>query len=250
MVESTNNLDRGAAVIFGVGRSIGLGAAIARRFAREGHHVFVVGRTQERLDQVAESIRKSGGKVTALVADVTDEADVSHVVKSAHTICGALDAVIYNAGGNRWGDFLTMKTAFFEQVWRDNCLGAFLVGREAAGLMTEQGRGSILYTSASAAWRGKPSFAAFTAAKGGARLMAQALAKEVGPKGVHVATIIVDGVVAGDRVKELAPQLLETKPEDGALDPKAVANVYWQLHDQPRSTWTHEIDLRPYSEPF
>lgn len=241
---------RSTAVVFGVGRINGLGAAIARRFAAGGCHVILVGRTIERLEEVAKRIDASEGAATPMVADVTDEDAVARTIRSAGQIGGSLVAAIYNAGGNRWGDFTSMKTEFFEDVWRANCLGAFLVGREAARVMVPQGRGSILYTSASAAWRGKATFAAFAAAKGGARLMAQAMAKELGPRGVHVATIVVDGVVDGDRVKELAPQLLADKPEDGAVSPEGVAETFWQIHGQPRTAWTHEIDLRPYSEPF
>lgn len=250
MVGSSESAAAPSAIIFGVGRSNGLGGAIARRFARGGYHVVLAGRTQERLDKVADEIRRAGGATTALIADVTDETAVNKAVAQAHAIGDGLKATVYNAGGNRWGDFLSIDAAFFEQVWRDNCLGAFLVGRSAGRVMAEQGYGTVLYTSASAAWRGKPSFAAFSAAKGGARLMAQSMAKELGPKGVHVVTIVVDGVVDGDRVKELAPQLLIDKPEDGAVDPEAVAEIYWQLHAQPRSAWTHEIDVRPYSEQF
>jgi NAD(P)-dependent dehydrogenase (short-subunit alcohol dehydrogenase family) len=135
-------------------------------------------------------------------------------------------------------------------MWRVACFGGFLVGREAARRLVPMGRGTVLFTGASASMRGKPGFAHFSAAKAGLRMIAQAMAREYGPHGIHVAHVLVDGGIAGERLRTFAPQFVQAKGEDGLLDLDAIAETYWQIHMQHPTAWTHEVDLRPFKEPF
>jgi NAD(P)-dependent dehydrogenase (short-subunit alcohol dehydrogenase family) len=157
---------------------------------------------------------------------------------------------IYNAGNNRWGNFLEMEAEFFESVWRVTCLGGFLVGREAARRMVASGAGSILFTGATASIRARPPFIAFASAKAGLRAIAQSMARELGPQNVHVAHVVIDGGIKGEQILGRFPGYAEQKGEDGMLDIDAIADAFWFLHTQQRSAWTHELDLRPFKEPF
>jgi NAD(P)-dependent dehydrogenase (short-subunit alcohol dehydrogenase family) len=239
-----------AAIVVGVGAEAGLGARLCTRFGREGLHVLVGGRTAERIEGVAEAIRKAGGNATAVVTDTTREADVLRIFECAEAIApGALEVVIFNAGNNAMVSFVDMKAEFFEDTWRVACFGGFLVGREAARRMAAQQRGTMLFTGASASLRGKPSFAAFASAKAGLRAVAQSMAREFGPQGVHVAHVVIDGGIAGERLQRFT-EFVRAKGEDGLLDLDAIADAYWMLHQQHRTAWTHELDLRPFKEPF
>jgi NAD(P)-dependent dehydrogenase (short-subunit alcohol dehydrogenase family) len=239
-----------AAIVVGVGAQAGLGARLCTRFGREGLHVLVGGRTAERIEGVAAAIRNSGGAATAVVTDTTREADVLRIFECGDAIApGALEVAIFNAGNNAMVNFVEMEAAFFEDTWRVACFGGFLVGREAARRMTQQARGTVLFTGASASLRGKPPFAAFASAKAGLRAIAQSMAREFGPRGVHVAHVVIDGGIAGERLQRFA-EFVRAKGEDGMLDLDAIADTYWMLHQQHRTAWTHELDLRPFKEPF
>jgi NAD(P)-dependent dehydrogenase (short-subunit alcohol dehydrogenase family) len=213
-------------------------------------HVFPVGRTAERLEETAKLAREAGGAATPVVADTTQERDVLALFERVDREGPPLEVVAYNAGNNRFQPFLEMETEFFETMWRVGCLGGFLVGREGARRLVARGRGSLLFTGATASLRGRPPFAAFASAKAGLRALAQSLAREFGPKGVHVAHVIVDGGIDGDQVNLRFPQLREAKGEAGMLDPDAIAETFFQLHVQHPSAWTHELDLRPFKESF
>ncbi|HEV2677940.1 MAG TPA: SDR family NAD(P)-dependent oxidoreductase [Aliidongia sp.] len=240
------------AVVVGVGAEAGLGAALCRRFAAEGYHVLVAGTTPAKVEQVADTIRRSGGLATAVPTDTTREADVVALFDRAATDddAGPLDLVVYNAGSNRPHDFQTMSVEWFEETWRVGCLGGFLIGREAARRLAPLGRGTILFTGASASLRGRPNFAAFSAAKAGLRMVAQAMAREFGPQGLHVAHVVIDGGIDGERLNSRMPARRAEKGPDGMLQLDQIAEAYWQLHRQQRSAWTQEIDLRPFVEPF
>jgi NAD(P)-dependent dehydrogenase (short-subunit alcohol dehydrogenase family) len=239
----------GFAWIVGVGASVGLGAAIARRFAAGGLTAVVTGRTQAQLDTVVAEIEAAGSRAIAAVGDVTREADLQAILAKIEAE-GTLEAAIFNAGNNRWKPTLEMETEFFEDLWRVGCLGGFIFGREAARPMVARGRGSLLFTGASASLRGKPQFTAFAAAKAGLRAVSQSMAREFGPKGVHVAHVVVDGVIDGDRINTRLPDLAKQKGPDGLLKIDAIADAFWYLHGQQRSAWSQEIDLRPFSESF
>src|SRR5262245_19396823 len=240
---------KNTALIVGVGASEGVGAATARRFAREGFHVVIVGRTPAKVQKVAAEIQAVGGTAEALVGDANQEADAARFVAAADAQ-GTLAVAVHNAGSNRRDSILELQGADFEQLWREHCLGGFLIGREAARRMVPRGTGSIFFTGASGSLRGKAGFAAFAAAKAGLRAVSQSMARELGPKGIHVAHVVVDGGIGGARLLGRAPQLRDERGADGLLSYEAIADTYWQLHTQHRSAWTLEIDLRPWVEAF
>jgi NAD(P)-dependent dehydrogenase (short-subunit alcohol dehydrogenase family) len=240
---------RHTALVVGVGASQGLGAASARRFAREGLHVVIAGRTTEKLQQVAAEIAAAGGSVEAVTGDGSVEADAARFVAMAESR-GPLALVLHNAGTNRRDSILELERADFEQLWREHCLGGFLIGREAARRMVPRGQGTILFTGASGSLRGKAGFAAFAAAKAGLRAVSQSMARELGPKGIHVAHVVIDGGIEGARLLSRMPELRQQRGPDGMLGIEAIADTYWQIHTQHRSAWTQELDLRPWAESF
>ncbi len=237
------------ALVVGVGASRGLGAASARRFAREGLHVVVAGRNAEKVPRVAEEICAAGGSAEAVIGDAANEEDTIRFVESAEAK-GPLLLVLQNSGSNRRDPFLELASADFEQIWREHCLAGFLTGRESARRMVPRGRGTILFTGASGSLRGSAYYAAFAAAKAGLRAVAQSVAREFGPKGIHVAHSIIDGGIAGDRFLSRFPDAEKEQGADSLLSIDAIAEAYWQLHIQHRSAWTLEQDLRPWVEKF
>lgn len=241
------------AIVIGVGSEAGLGAALCRRFAAEGHHVLLVGRTPERINKVADSIRHDGGSAEPLVADATREEDIARVFERAFSVSPDRqppDLVVFNTGANQPVDFRSLEAADFEKFWRVGCYAGFLVGREAARRMAPLGRGTILFTGASASMRGKPQYAHFAAAKAGLRVIAQSMAREFGPMGIHVAHVVIDGGIDGDVLRTRWPNVVATRGEDGLLQTTAIAETYWAIHRQHSSAWSHEVDLRPYKEYF
>jgi NAD(P)-dependent dehydrogenase (short-subunit alcohol dehydrogenase family) len=241
------------AVVVGVGAELGLGAALCRRFAEGGHHVFVAGRSADKIGQVVRTIESRGGSAEAVLTDTTREEDVIRLfdrVMSPGAGLDALDLVAYNAGNNRKLDFRELSAQMFEDFWRIGCFGGFLVGREAARRLVPLGRGTVLFTGASGSLRGKPGFAHFAAAKAGLRMLSQSMAREFGPLGIHVAHVVIDGGINGDRLRSNRPEIIKERGEDGLLGVDAIAETYWQIHRQPRSAWAQEIDLRPFKESF
>jgi len=239
------------AIVLGVGASAGLGAALCRRFGREGLHVFAAGRTPGRLDAAVEAVKRGGGAATAVPTDATRPEDVRLLFERCQAETGSPpEAVLYNAGNNLIAKLADMDEALFEKAWRTCCFGGMLVAREAARRMAPLGRGSLLFTGATASSRSRPPFVAFASAKAALRAVAAGAARELGPQGVHVGHVIVDGVIDGDMVASRFPQLLEQKGRDGLLQPDDIAGAFWMLHTQPRSAWTFELDLRPHKEPF
>jgi NAD(P)-dependent dehydrogenase (short-subunit alcohol dehydrogenase family) len=158
--------------------------------------------------------------------------------------------VAFVASSRMQAPFAETSAADFERVWRGSCLTGFLVGREAARRMLPRGRGTVIFTGASGSLRGRAGFAAFAAGKGGLRFMAQSMARELGPKGIHVATVLIDGAIDSKKMWRDHRERMEKLGPEGALHPDAIAETYWQIHRQPRSAWTHEVDLRPWLEPF
>ena len=235
-------------VIAGAGAPNGVGGAIARRFAKEGHHVVVSGRTLEKVAETAEDILGLGGSAEALAVDVTSAEDQDALFARVAAIAEPVAAVIFNAGGNLPVPFADLTEAQFEEFWRIGCFGAFLTAKRALPRLAEQGRGSLLFTGASASLRGRPMFGHFASSKAALRNLAQALAREFGPQGVHVAHVVIDGVINGDVVQGRFGEYLASLGEDGALEPEAIADAFYALHIQHRSAWTHELDLRPFKE--
>jgi NAD(P)-dependent dehydrogenase (short-subunit alcohol dehydrogenase family) len=239
----------GTALVVGVGSEAGLGAASARRFARAGFRVIVAGRTAERLDAIVAGLRHAGAEAESKLADVSKEADVVSLLDSA-VRSGDLEAVLYNVGNNAMAPALETSAELFEAMWRHNALGGFLVGREAARRMATKGRGTLLFTGATASLRARPPFLAFASAKAALRAVAQGLAREFGPQGIHVAHVVVDGVIDGTYARERFPEFVRAKGAEGMLAPDAIAETFLALHEQPRSAWSHELDLRPFKEGF
>ena len=195
-------------------------------------------------------IVRDGGQATPIVADATQEDQVAALFERVASAGSPLEVVVFNAGNNRRLDLLATSAREFESYWRVGCLGGFIVGREAAKRLVSQGHGSLLFTGASASLRGRPGYAHFAAAKAGLRVLAQAMAREFGPRGVHVGHVVIDGGIDGERLRSALPQLAAERGDDGLLQLEAIAEAYWQLHRQPRSAWTFELDLRPFKEPF
>ena len=243
--------ERGKGIVVGVGAEAGVGGAVCKRLAREGLQVFVAGRTDDKIGEIERVIKEAGGAATPVVTDTTLEDQVIRlfdVVRDAGP--GNLEIVVYNSGNNRFGNFREMEVGFFEEVWRVCCLGGFLVGREAARRMLPAGGGTLIFTGATASIRGRPPFTAFASAKAGLRAIAQSMAREFGPQGLHVAHSVIDGAIRGDQILKRFPEFAERKGEGGMLEPEAIAETYWQLHRQHATAWTHELDLRPAREPF
>lgn len=242
-----------SSIVVGVGAEQGLGAALCRKFASQGYHVFVAGRTREKLDQVVSAIAAGGGSAEAVVTDTTKEQDVLALYDRAFAAAADRappDLVVFNAGNNRRIDFTDVTAEQFEEFWRIGCFGGFLVGREAARRLVPLGRGTVLFTGASASLRGKPGFAQFAAAKAGLRMLSQSMAREYGPQGLHVAHVVLDGAINGERLRASRPERIAEKGESGLLGLDAMAEAYWFIHRQPPSAWTQEVDLRPAKEAF
>lgn len=244
-----NEQPRTVAWVAGVGAREGLGAALARRFARAGHVVVVSGRTHERIEDVAKQIRELGGEAFALRVDLSREEDLLVALREVE-LRGPLEIGVFNASEGERAPALELSASAFEQAFRTSALGGFLFGREVVRRLLPHGRGTLLFTGATASLRGRPPFAAFAAAKAALRSVAQSFAREFGPRGIHVAHVIIDGGIDGERLRTRAPQRVQEAGPDGLLGLDAIAEVYFQLHAQPRSAWTQELDLRPYKEPF
>ncbi len=241
------------AVVLGVGALRGIGGAASRRFAKEGYHVLVAGRTPQKIEAVVDAIRKDGGAATAFTIDGTKEDQVTGLFDAAmadDNDSGPADLFVFNMGNNAAVDFREMTVQHFEDSWRVGCFAGFLFGREAMRRLAPLGRGTVIFTGASGSLRGRPRFAAFNATKGGLRLLVQSMAREFGPQGIHVAHVIIDGGIEGDRLLSRMPGRAEQVGPDGLLKVEPIVDNYWHLHTQQRSAWTHEIDLRPYKETF
>lgn len=243
-----------SAIIFGVGPRQGLGAELCHRAAAKGFHVFVNGRTQEKINTVVADIEAGGGSATALLADVTDAQQINTALDLVGADMRPLEMAIYNAGNNLPGKFLDVLPETYEEMWRVICFGGFLAAQATIRLMLDQqGRvekQSLMFTGASASLRGKAGFSAFASGKGALRMLSQSLAREFGPQGIHIAHVIVDGVIEGEKVRSRFADYIDGLGEDGALKIDAIADAFFAIHNQHRSAWTQELDIRPFKENF
>lgn len=242
MAHSSN--DR-VALIVGAGDN--LGSAIGRRFAREGYHV-VGSRRRGDLATFVEPIIEAGGTATGIHSDARDEQQVISLFDEIESSVGPLDAVIFNVGGNVQLSVLETSVRVYTKVWQMCALAGFITGREAARRMLPRQRGSILFTGATASVRGASGFSAFAGGKHALRALAQSMAREFGPQGIHVGHVVIDGVIDTEATRELFPDWFEQRPDDAILQPDQLAEIYWMLHTQPRSAWSFEIDVRSYLE--
>jgi NAD(P)-dependent dehydrogenase (short-subunit alcohol dehydrogenase family) len=235
------------ALIIGAGDH--LGSAIARRFAGEGFHI-VATRRRGDLDTLVASIESAGGTATGLHSDARDEDEVKALIEKIESTIGPIEVSIFNVGGNVSYPILETTSRVYRKVWEMCAFGGFLVGRESARVMLERGRGTILFTGATASLRGKDGFAAFAGGKHALRALAESMARELGPKGIHIGHVVIDGPIDNDNSRKLFPQIYADRPADGILQPDDIAEVYWSIHCQNRTAWTFEIDVRPYTEPW
>lgn len=238
---------RGAALIIGAGD--GNGAAIAKRFAKEGYVACVARRTAEPLQPLVEAIEAKGGKARAFATDARKEEAIVALVEQIETEVGPIEVLVFNVGANVPCSILDETSRKYFKIWEMACFSGFLSAQAVAKRMVPRGRGTILFTGATASMRGAAKFAAFAGAKHALRALAQSMARELGPKGIHVAHVVIDGAVDTAFIRDTFPQMYgEKMPKDGILLPDHIAENYWQLHRQPRDAWTFEIDLRPYME--
>ena len=226
----SNVVSPNVALVIGVGP--GLGQAVCRTFAEDGFQVAAACRNRDHLDPLFKGVC-----ITPFTCDVTREDEVTDLFEQVSDALGVPDVVVFNVGTRLSKPVIELHPSEFEEVWRNGCLGAFIVGRQAAKTMLDRGNGTLLFTGATAALRGAADGGAFAVAKHGLRALSQSMARELGPQGIHVAHVIVDGMIG-------------ESDDQSRLDPKAVAETYLALHKQPKSVWTQELDLRPWLERF
>jgi NAD(P)-dependent dehydrogenase (short-subunit alcohol dehydrogenase family) len=239
---------KGVCLIIGAGD--GLGGAIAKAFARDGHPVCITRRARnlDQLEALAGEIRAQGGIAHSFGVDARAEADMSALFDDIEARIGPLEVVVFNIGANVRFGVVETTTRVYSKVWEMAALAGFLTGREAARVMTPRRRGSILFTGATASVRGGAGYSAFAGAKHALRALAQSLARELGPQGLHVAHVVIDGMIDGVFARGIAPDAAERLAREEILDPEEIARNYVWLHGQRRSAWTFELDLRPWSE--
>lgn len=238
----------GAAVIIGAGDATG--GAIARAFAAEGLTACVNRRARnaDQLEALAQSIRDEGHQARAFPGDARVEEEMVALFETVEAEVGPVEVAVFNIGANVNFPIVETTVRVYQKVWEMACLGGFLMGREAAKHMSPRGRGTILFTGATASLRGGSGYAAFSGAKGALRMLAQSMARELGPKGIHVAHTVIDGAIDTEFIKGRHSDFDKAKAADLILNPEAIAANYVMLHKQPKSAWTHELDLRPWGE--
>ncbi len=233
-----------------IGAGDATGSAIAKRFAREGYRVCVVRRTREALDDLVADMESAGHWVRAFGCDARDEEQVVNLFDTVEAEVGPLEVVVFNIGANVFFPIRDTSARVYRKVWEMAAFAGFLAGREAARVMVPRQRGTVIFTGATASLRGGKGFSAFAGAKFALRALAQSMARELGPEGIHVIHPIIDGAIDTAFIRDNFPALYARKDQDGILNPSHIADTYWMLHRQPRDAWTHEIDLRPWMESF
>jgi NAD(P)-dependent dehydrogenase (short-subunit alcohol dehydrogenase family) len=235
-------------VVLVVGAGDATGGAIAKRFAKEGFVACVTRRSADKLQPLVEAIQSDGGEAYGFACDARKEEDVVALIEDIETRLGPIEAFVFNIGANVPCSILEETARKYFKIWEMACFSGFLNAREVAKRMVSRERGTILFTGATAGLRGASGFAAFAGAKHGIRALAQSMARELGPRGIHVAHVVVDGAIDTDFIRSNFPEKYATKDQDGILNPDHIAENYWYLHSQPRDAWTFELDLRPWNE--
>lgn len=236
------------ALVIGAGDATG--GAIARRFAREGYIAVGTRRTADALEPLVKQIEAEGGRAVGMGSDARDESQVEALFERIESEIAPVEVLVFNIGANVFFPITETTARVYRKVWEMAAFAGFLTGREAARRMVPRGHGTIIFTGATASMRGGAGFSAFSGAKFALRALAQSMARELGPQGIHVAHTIIDGAIDTEWIKQNFPDRYALKDQDGILNPDAIAEAYWQLHVQPRSAWTHELDLRPWMEKF
>ncbi len=239
---------KGVCLVVGAGDDTG--AAIARAFARDGLTVCLVRRERhaDALEALAQTIRDEGYQAVACPADARDEDAMVGLFNKIESDIGPIEVAVFNIGANVRFNITDTTARVYRKVWEMACFAGFLTGREAASRMLERGRGTIIFTGATASMRGGVGFSAFSGAKYALRALAQSMARELGPKNIHVAHTIIDGAIDSSFIRENVPHVDDLRENDGILNPDHIAQNYVMLHHQPRTAWTHELDLRPWTE--
>jgi NAD(P)-dependent dehydrogenase (short-subunit alcohol dehydrogenase family) len=238
--------DTKVALVIGAGDATG--GAIARRFAREGFTACVTRRTVDKLAALVARIEAEGGTARAFGSDARQEEQMVGLVDTIEREVGPIEVAVFNIGGNVRFPIRETTARVYRKVWEMCAFAGFLMGRETARVMLPRGHGTILFTGATASVRGGSGFAAFAGGKHALRALARSMARELGPQGIHVAHIVIDGAIDTEFIRSNFPERAALKDRGGILDPEAIAQAYWQLHCQQRSAWTHELDLRPWLE--
>ena len=239
-----------SAIIIGAG--VSTGSAITRKFAEMGYHVCPVRRERNfsELEKLANGIKEAGYSATPFGVDARDEDAIAKLFKEVEENIAPIDVVVFNPGANVFFPIEETTARVYNKVWEMAAFAGFLTGREATKYMKKRGHGSIFFTGATASIRGGAGFSAFSGAKFALRSLSQSMARELGPQGIHVAHFIIDGAIDTPFIKENFPDTYALKEKDGILQPKEIAEAYWNIHVQHPSAWTQEMDLRPYMEKF
>ena len=240
--------NQAAKVALVIGAGDATGGAIARRFAAGGYTTCLTRRDAAKLEPLLAAIRATGGAAHGFASDARKEDEVVTLVEHIEREVGTIEVLVFNIGANVPCSILDETARKYFKIWEMACLGGFLNGREAAKRMVERERGTIIFTGATASLRGSANFGAFAGAKHALRALAQSMARELGPRGIHVAHVVVDGAIDTEFIRSNFPERYAMKAQDGILNPAHIADNYWHLHRQPRDAWTFELDLRPWNE--
>ncbi len=240
--------NQAARVALVIGAGDATGGAIARRFAAGGYTACVTRRDADKLEPLLGAIRATGGAAHGFASDARKEDEVVTLVEHIEREIGTIEVLVFNIGANVPCSILDETARKYFKIWEMACLGGFLNGREVAKRMLERERGTIIFTGATASLRGSANFGAFAGAKHALRALAQSMARELWPSGIHVAHVVVDGAIDTEFIRSNFPERYATKAQDGILNPAHIADNYWHLHRQPRDAWTFELDLRPWNE--
>ena len=241
-----SNQDKRVVLVVGAGDATG--GAIAKRFAREGYITCVTRRSADKLQPLVDAIRAEGGEAHGFASDARKEEEVAALVEQIESTLGPIEAFVFNIGANVPCSILEETPRKYFKIWEMACFAGFLTAQAVARRMVPRGRGTILFTGATAGLRGASHFAAFAGAKHGIRALAQSMARELGPRNIHVAHVVVDGAIDTAFIRDNFPERYALKDADGILNPEHIADNYWFLHSQPRDAWTFELDLRPWGE--
>ena len=231
-----------------IGAGDATGGAVAKRFAREGYIACVTRRTEEKLRPLVDDIKASGGQAHGFASDARKEQDMVALIEKIEREIAPIEVAVFNIGANVRFSITETTARVYQKVWEMACFGGFLMGREIAKVMLTRGRGTIIFTGAKASLRGREGFAAFAGAKHALRALAQSMARELWPQGIHVAHPIIDGAIDTEFIRSNFPERYALKDQQGILSPDSIAEAYWQIHQQPRDAWTHETELRPWME--
>lgn len=233
-----------------IGAGDATGGAVARRFAKEGYVACMTRRTLDKLQPLVDQIKAEGGEAYGFGSDARKEEDMVSLVQQIEKDIAPIEVAVFNIGANVRFGITETTTRVYTKVWEMACLGGFLMGRETAKVMLPRGRGTIIFTGATASLRGRDGMAAFAGAKHALRALAQSMARELGPKGIHVAHPVIDAAIDTAFIRDNFPERYALKDQDGIVQPDSIANAYWNLHQQSRDAWTHEMELRPWMETF